>query len=106
MPKNSKKKSKNQDAGKRSYTGKLEIAKSGVGFVVVPGLEKDILIESDNLDTALSGDEVQVEVKGYADNNRRLKGRITQVVRRKQSEFSGRVEVHQHFAFQIGRAHV
>ncbi len=101
MPKNSKKKSKNQDAGKRSYTGKLEIAKSGVGFVVVPGLEKDILIESDNLDTALSGDEVQVEVKGYADNNRRLKGRITQVVRRKQSEFSGRVEVHQHFAFLV-----
>ncbi len=101
MPRNIKKKNKNQDAGRKLYTGKLEITRSGVGFVVVPGLDKDIMVERENLDTALSGDEVKVEVKGYSDNNRRLKGKITQVVRRKQSEFSGKVEVHPHFAFLI-----
>jgi ribonuclease R len=100
MPKN-KKKHKSQDAGKKTYTGKLEVTRSGMGFVVVADLEKDIMIERDGMHTALNGDEVKVEVRGYGDNNKRLKGTITDVVRRKQSEFSGRVEVHPHFAFLI-----
>ena len=101
MPKSNKKKSKNQEAGKKTYTGKLEVTRSGMGFVVVQGLDKDIMIERENMGTALGGDEVKVEVRGYGDNNRRLKGTITDVVRRKQSEFSGRVEVHPHFAFLV-----
>ncbi len=72
-----------------------------MGFVVVPDLETDIMIERDGIGNALNGDDVKVEVRGYADNNRRLKGTIIEVVRRKQSEFSGRVEVHQHFAFLV-----
>ncbi len=99
MSKSNKKKIKNQEAGKKIYTGKLEVTRSGMGFVVVEGLEKDIMVERDNMDTALSGDEVKVEVRGHLDNNRRLKGTIIGVVRRKQSEFSGKVEVHPHFAF-------
>ncbi len=101
MPKSNKRKNKPADAAKRSFTGKLEVTRSGMGFVVVPGMDKDIMVERDELNTALGGDEVKVEVKGYADNNRRLKGKITDVVRRKQSEFSGVVEVHQHFAFLV-----
>jgi ribonuclease R len=101
MPKSNKRKSKPSDAGKKIYTGKLEVTRSGIGYVVVPGMDNDILIERDNMDSALNGDEVKVEVRGYSDNNRRLKGTITEVVRRKQSEFSGRVEVHPHFAFVV-----
>ena len=33
MPKSSKKKSKSADAGKNIYTGKLEVTRSGMGFV-------------------------------------------------------------------------
>ncbi len=101
MPKNTKKKSKHQDAGKHIYTGKLEITRGGMGFVIVQGLETDIMIDRNSMDTALNGDEVRVEVRGHVDPNKRLKGSITEVVRRKQSEFSGRVEVHPHFAFLI-----
>jgi len=101
MPKNTKKKDKNQSAGKQIYTGKLEVTRSGMGFVVVQGLETDIMIDRNGLDTALNGDEVKVEVRGHNDNNKRLKGTIIEVVRRKQSEFSGRVEVHPHFAFLV-----
>ncbi len=72
-----------------------------MGFVSIEGQEQDIMVERDNMHTALNGDEVKVEVKGYFDNNKRVKGTITEVVRRKQSEFSGRVEVHPHFAFLI-----
>src|SRR3954469_19390269 len=99
MSKSNKKKYKSPDAGKKTYTGKLEVTRSGMGFVVVEGRDQDIMVERDNMHTALPGDEVKVEVRGYSDNNRRLKGTITDVVRRKQSEFSGKVEVHPHFAF-------
>ncbi len=101
MQKNSKKKNKKPDTVRKTYTGKLEVTRGGMGFVKVEGLDKDIMIERDSMDNALNGDEVKVEVRGYADNNRRIKGTITEVVRRKQSEFSGRVEVHTNFAFLV-----
>lgn len=101
MPKNNKKKNKHQDAGRKLYTGRLEVTRSGMGFVVVEGMDKDIMIERDNMHTALNGDEVKVEVRGYSDNNKRLKGTIKEIIRRKQSEFSGKVEVHPHFAFLV-----
>ena len=101
MPKSSKKKSKSPETGRHIYTGKLEVTRGGMGFVAVEGLDKDIMIERDHMHNAFNGDEVKVEVKGFSDNNRRVKGTIVDVVRRKQSEFSGRVEVHPHFAFLI-----
>lgn len=101
MAKNNKRKSIKPNAGSKVYSGKLEVTRSGTGFVVVEGIERDIMIERENMNNALNGDEVKVEVKGYFDNNRRLKGTITEVVRRKQSEFNGMIEVHAHFAFLV-----
>ena len=101
MPKSTKKKHKNPEAGRKIYVGKLEVTRSGMGFVKAEDLDQDIMIERDNIGTALNGDEVKVEVRGYTDNNKRVKGTVTEVVRRKQSEFSGRVEVHPHFAFLV-----
>lgn len=69
--------------------------------MVVEGQAKDIIVKRDNMGTALNGDLVTVEVKGFSDNNSRQEGRIINVVRRKQSEFSGRLQVHEHFAFLI-----
>jgi ribonuclease R len=101
MPRSNTRKNKGGEGGKKLYTGRLEVARSGMGFVIVEGLGKDIMVRRDNLDTALNGDEVRVEVKGYFDNNRRPEGKITDVVRRKQSDFSGTVQVHPHFAFLV-----
>ncbi len=101
MSKSTKRKNASPDSGKQVYTGKLELTRNGMGFVIVPGRETDIMVERENTHTALNGDEVKVEVKGFADNNKRQKGTIIEVVRRKQSEFSGKVEVHPHFAFVI-----
>ena len=44
------------------YTGVLEITRSGMGFVVVEGLETDILVRPNDFNTALHGDRVRVEV--------------------------------------------
>lgn len=81
-------------------TGRLEVTRSGMGFVVVEGYDRDILVKRDNMHTALDGDEVKVEVHSPA-SGRRPEGEIVEVVRRKQSEFTGRVEVHPHFAFLV-----
>lgn len=98
---NSKKNNKDNNSSKSSYTGKLEISRGGMGFVVVEGQAKDIIVKREQMGNALNGDTVTVEVHGYADNNKRQEGTITKVIHRKQSEFSGRVQVHEHFGFLI-----
>ncbi len=98
---NPKKNNKDNNSSKSSYTGKLEISRGGMGFVVVDGQAKDIIVKREHMGNALNGDTVTVEVHGYADNNKRQEGTITKVIHRKQSEFSGRVQVHEHFGFLI-----
>lgn len=101
MPKKTKKKQKDTSSNKRVLKGRVEITRSGMGFVIVDGMEQDVLVKRDNLGNALNGDEVRVEVKGYRDGNKRPEGVITEIVSRKQSEFSGRLEVKPNFAFLI-----
>lgn len=99
MPKKIKKGEKT-GRGAATLTGRLEVTRSGMGFVMVDGYERDILVKRDHMHTALDGDEVKVEVHGSA-SGKRPEGTIVDVVRRKQSEFTGRVEVHPHFAFVV-----
>ena len=96
-------KRREKESGNRKlFKGRLEIARSGVGFVVVDGLDQDIFIQRGHMENALSGDEVRVEVKGYHDSrSKRPEGTIVEVLKRKQTEFSGKIELHPHFAFLI-----
>jgi ribonuclease R len=96
-----KTKKKNKDAGKNLVKGRLEIVKSGMGFVMVPELERDIIIKPDKMGLALDGDEVRVEVLGDSKRGGRQEGVIREVIRRHQQEFSGRLDVHEHYAFLI-----
>ncbi|OSZ78597.1 ribonuclease R [Chitinophagaceae bacterium IBVUCB1] len=84
------------------YKGTLEITRAGRGFVIVDGLDKDISIRPEKLGNALHGDEVRVEVPEHGRKfGARPEGTIIEVIRRKQTEFSGRLQVKQHFAFLI-----
>lgn len=94
------KKKKKNSGNVQSLTGKLQVVKNGMGFVTVPGVERDIMIRRDHLGTAMDGDEVKVEIKGY-EKKGRSEGVITKVVRRSQTEFSGRLDVKPNFAFFI-----
>lgn len=99
MAKKNKKKG-NPNTGRNIHTGKLEVTRSGMGYVIVEGLLQDVVVKREHIGTALNGDEVRVEVRAHA-GGKRPEGIITDVVRRKQTEFSGKVEVHPHFAFFI-----
>ncbi len=101
MPGKKKASKKSNSGNVQILIGKLEVTRGGMGFVIIEGQEKDIIVKRENIGSALNGDIVQLEVRGYADNNKRPEGIIKSVIRRKQSEFSGRLEVHQHFSFLV-----
>ncbi|MGZ8523378.1 MAG: ribonuclease R [Chitinophagaceae bacterium] len=96
----SKKKQKNstESIGK-TVNGKLDITRSGMGFVIVPEQETDILIRPTDFNTAMHGDTVRVKIKnGYG---RRMQGEIVDVIERKQTEFIGRLQMNKEFAFFV-----
>lgn len=82
------------------YTGVLEITRSGMGFVVVEGLETDILVRPNDFNTALHGDRVRVEVNPEK-SGKRMQGVVIDVLERKQLEFVGRLEMNKGFAFAV-----
>ncbi len=104
--KNSKKKTKERSSKKhkasrlKTLVGKLDISRSGMGFVIVEGLPVDILVKPGDLNTALHGDTVRVEIKEARDS-KRSQGVIKEVVNRRQTEFIGRLEMNTNFAFFI-----
>lgn len=98
------KKKKNKNAGQQSpnlYQGRLDVTRSGMGFVIVENREQDILIRPSDFNTALHGDTVKVRVLNNSGKSGRQQGEIVEVVTRKQMEFLGRVELSQNFAFFI-----
>jgi ribonuclease R len=105
--KNSKKQSrekKGKKARQKSYEAKvvkgvLDITRSGMGFVIVPETDTDILVKPADFNTALHGDTVRVRIK--AQNGSRLKGVVEEVIQRKRTEFIGRLQLSKDFAFFI-----
>src|SRR5690349_543421 len=90
---------KRQDHG-NTHKGVLEITRSGMGFVVVPDMETDVLVRPNDFNTALNGDTVRVSLSTQREG-KRLQGVITEVLERKQSEFIGRLEMNKGYAFFV-----
>lgn len=83
------------------HKGRFEITRSGMGFVVVEGLEKDIIVRPTDFNRAFHGDLVRVQVTKGDICTGRIQGKITQVIERKQKQFIGTVEVNREIAFFI-----
>src|SRR5277367_888799 len=96
-----KKKKKNKSAADSSqlYKGRLDVTRSGMGFVIVEGRDQDILIRPSDFNTALHGDTVQVKITNDASRSGRSQGEVVDVIERKQLEFLGHIEISQSFAF-------
>ncbi len=91
----------------KEYTGTLDITRSGMGYVIVEGLDKDIIIRHGDYNTGLHGDTVIVALKEDKNNsnknnpNKRKEGKITAVIARKQTEFIGTLQMGTNFAFCV-----
>jgi ribonuclease R len=95
-----KKKQKNSpDSAGKTVKGKLDITRSGMGFVIVPEQETDVLIRPTDFNTAMHGDTVRVKIKnGYG---RRMQGEVIEVIERKRTEFIGHLQMNKDFAFFV-----
>ncbi|MGK2863439.1 MAG: ribonuclease R [Chitinophagaceae bacterium] len=94
-----KKQKRNSDAAGKTVKGKLDITRSGMGFVIVPEQETDILIRPTDFNTAMHGDTVRVRIKnGYG---RRMQGEVIDVLERKRTEFIGHLQMNTDFAFFV-----
>src|SRR5690606_31640736 len=80
------------------YTGTMDIAGRGQGYVIVADLEDDIFIKNKNLNKALDGDIVEVYVFKRKKGGK-AEGEVTQILSRKRTEFVGSIQVHENFAF-------
>ena len=81
--------------------GILDVTRSGIGFVSIDNREQDVMIRPNDFNTALHGDTVRVEIISKASKSGREQGRVVEVVDRKQTEFLGRLELSNAFAFFI-----
>jgi len=107
--KNSKKKKKEQrSVHDHILKGVLDVTRSGMGFVAVENLPVDILIRPNDFNTALHGDTVRVRIKGDLPAGRqgkkegkRMQGVVIEVLRRKQTEFIGKIQMNDGFGFFI-----
>ncbi|MEO6540498.1 MAG: RNB domain-containing ribonuclease, partial [Ferruginibacter sp.] len=97
---------KKNKAGKKSsqtdiVKGRLDISKSGMGYVIVEGSEKDILVRPNDFNRAFHGDLVRVQVNKGLSKDKRQEGKIVDIAERKQTEFIGNIQMSKSFAFFI-----
>ena len=99
--KQDRKKGKNKSNAANIVKGRLDVTRSGMGFVIVDQLEQDVLVRPNDFNTAMHGDTVMVRIKQPSRHNGRMQGEVTEVLERKQNIFMGRLEVSKTFAFFI-----
>jgi ribonuclease R len=106
--KNKKKKNKNKKGpaahGADTLTGRLDVTRSGMGFVIVEGRDQDVLVRPADFNTALHGDTVRVRVVNNSARSGRSQGEVVEVMDRKQLEFLGHIEISASFAFFIAES--
>ncbi len=103
MSKKKDKKKKNKTSKPNAHdtvVGVLDLTRSGMGYVDTGNDETDIIIRPQDLYTALNGDTVKVKLK-RTERGRRRQGEVIEVVKRKRTEFPGRLEIRKNFAFFI-----
>ena len=81
--------------------GRLDISRSGMGFVIVEGWEKDIVVRPNDFGKAFHGDTVRVQVPKGLPAGKRIEGKIIDVAERKQTSFVGNLQINKNIAFFV-----
>lgn len=69
--------------------GVLAVHPNGFGFVAVEGMEQDLYVSEHNMDTALDGDRVLVEVAAPTRGDHRRECEVIKVIERKRTQIVG-----------------
>jgi ribonuclease R len=97
------KKSKSKHDASQSYIlkGNLDIARNGLGYVVITDGTGDVLVRPGNFNNALHGDVVRVKVFKENIATGKKEGKITEVVSRQRTEFIGTIQLSTNYAFFV-----
>jgi ribonuclease R/exosome complex exonuclease DIS3/RRP44 len=84
------------------YTGILDLTSRGSGYVICEEFVDDIFIASNNINKGLNGDEVELYIYKRRKNGR-MEGEITNIIKRRKTEFVGTIQLHdkKNFAFVV-----
>jgi len=93
------KENKPREKGK-TFTGKVDMTRSGAAFILVDELEDDVFVSAKKLNSALNGDTVEVSVHNLS-RGRRPEGTVTKVVERSSEAFMGKLQRSKNFAFVV-----
>jgi len=101
-----KKKINKNRTGSNSFShgiikGRLEITRSGMGYVIIEKDGSDVMVKPGDFNTALNGDLVRVKVTKQNPRTGKREGKITEVVTRRQTEFIGYLQLSTNHAFFI-----
>ena len=80
------------------YTGSVDMAGRGQGYIIVEDLEEDIYVKSKNLNKSLHGDIVEVYVFKRRKGGK-TEGEVTRIIKRNKTEFVGTIDITDRFAF-------
>lgn len=97
----SKQKQKAKSIAVQTIKGKLDVTRSGMGYVVVEDQSGDVLVRPNDFSTALHGDTVRVKIIKENARTGKKEGKIAEVVSRKQTEFVGHIQLSAHHAFFV-----
>jgi ribonuclease R len=81
--------------------GVLDVTRSGMGYVVVGDNKSDVMIRPGDFNNALHGDTVTVKVVKENLSTGKREGKILEVLKRKQTEFLGYIQLSTNFAFFV-----
>ena len=94
-----KKRYKKKKRSSVQLTGVVDHVKKRFCFVTVDGMTEDIKVRVQNMNGAIHEDSVELHLINNFSS--KIEGRITKVIERKLSEFTGTIEDNKDFAFFI-----
>ncbi|PCJ27200.1 MAG: ribonuclease R [Flavobacteriales bacterium] len=87
-------------ASENFIQGKVDMTSRGAAYILVEGSNTDIYINPRNINTALNGDIVKVNIFS-GKMSKKIEGEVVEIVERGQTEFVGILEKSKNFSFVI-----
>ena len=81
--------------------GKIDITRSGMGYVIVDNNAIDIMVRPSDMSNALHGDIVRVKITRENGRTGKKEGKVVEVIERRQTEFIGHIQLSDKFAFFV-----
>ncbi len=82
------------------YTGVLDMAARGSGYIITDEFEDDVYVASNNINKALDGDTVEFYLYKRRKSGK-LEGEIIQIIKRAKNEYVGVIQLQKNFSFVI-----